>query len=324
MATQGQLTLPSGEPRYTKVKGEQRYYDHKLGKTISHRQYWNARKAAAGTQAKQSTWTPEKQAKLKAPPAIQAPPVVKAGPNLLAQQLLAESSLDSMAGSPIVETPPAPQMARQLAEDIAEDTKKSIGNLADTFAPILAALLILVGLWLVPEYMRWLVPDQEEAELVFNPALRIMFRYLGISGKALGPDGSDLMSLVMALGAYAIGATERLQDYLESVEETAEDEPADTASAYARASSRDRGRQPPGGAYPAQTPYAGSASPPAPAPVPARDRQQSNPAASQQISASGARPSIQVTTERQARDASKIRELYDMDYQGRVRLGLAR
>lgn len=327
MAGSTQLTMPGGEPRYTKIRGQNRYYDHALGKSISHRQYWKLK----GQQRERDKWTPAKAASISKRSPAQPSPVRAApaplvsqpgGPNVLAQQLLAESRLDSLAGSPIVETPPAPgSVARELAEELAEDTKKSVHSLAETFAPVLGAILILLGVWLVPEWMRWLVPEQEEAELVLSPALRIMFRYFGFTGKALGENGSDVMSLIMALGAYAIGTKERLDEYLEAIQEEqeADDQPTSTADAYRRAGRSDTSR-----AHTAPPPDVNGASPAAYANIFGTGRQQSNQAASQQAAPAHARPRVEVTTERQAADAAKIRDLFEADYTGRKLMGLAR
>lgn len=304
------MTMPSGEPRFTKVPGEQRYYDHVAGHSISKRQYYKLK----GQPQEAPSWSAEKAAALKTPPAVRAVPRQEesGGPSLLAQQLLH----DSMLGSPVVETPPAPRVdPRQLATSIAEETKNSVRSLAEAVSPALAMLLTAACTLILPPHLSWIGPEQEEAELILEPAARLVIRNVGLSGKELGDNGRDILALVAAMTAYLIGIKTRLDEYLDEYQEEENEQ---------RAPDIQPGRRGDGGARseaPAYTRGAGSSPL---ARVSREDSEQARPRVNQQARPADVGPGGRLGTQNASQQAASIAALFDADYEGRKRLGLAR
>lgn len=297
------------EPRYTKIRGERRYYDHVLGKSISEHAYQKLRRAEKTKQA----------APAAIPTPIRAMPRETSdapGPSLLAQKLLQES----MLGSPVVETPAAPAI-KQIATDVSEDTKKSLESISETVAPLIASALVLVGTLAIPEDWRWLCPDEEEAELMIAPASRIVVRNLGVTGKELDDNGKDMVAILTAFIAYMAGAKMRRDEYWEMVESEQE--------AYEQAAPDiARGRRDHGGGNGRNTnaaPYADAASlrGTPDAYVLGRNTEQGRPAPGPANGARNGGASAGNGTARQQNEASRVRELLAADFEGRRRLGLA-
>lgn len=318
------LELPGGEPRFTKIEGENRYYDHALGKSISHRKYWDMRKAAKG-QPKRSagTFTPEKAAQLKKAAPTIAPPTIQANaapPSELAKHLLAQSE---MYGSPVVQTPDAPAL-KDLATDLSEDVNKSVESLAATVSPALAGLVVAAFVLMLPGHLSWLAPDQDEAELILEPAARIVMRFVGLTGGDMSPTGKDILAIVLGVGAYAAGAKTRMDEYLENVrpyeQPQAQQQPqASTRTSAGNGDSRVRRAD----SLPV-SPLANVAGnePIAFAQALGRNTQQAKQDTGEQASARHANGLRAMATQKQLQEAASVRSLFEQDYAGRLRLGL--